>query len=478
MPLNIHDTIIAIATPQGEGAIGVIRLSGSNAIKMVNKVFSKDLELAQGYSVHFGKISVTEEGLTSQSLKDVAGDEPQSTTLDEVLLTVFRAPKSYTKEDVVEISFHGSPFILSEALNLFINAGARLAKPGEFTQRAFLNGALDLAQAEAVADLIASESAAAHSLAMGQLKGGVSNEISKLRSELLDFVSLIELELDFGEEDVEFADREKLLQLIQKIMGIAARLADSFKLGNALKNGIVTVIAGRPNAGKSTLLNALLGEDRAIVSDLPGTTRDTIEETLVIEGVMFRLIDTAGIREAQDKIEAIGVQRTMEKIGQAAILLYLYDAVGLSQEEVAKDLAQFKREDMEVIAVANKEDLVHRLHDSQIPDWFAQLPAGHLIVSAESGSRLEELKQRLYQAGVGQGKKTEKVIISNVRHYQALKLAGEALASAEFAIREGLSGELIALDIRLAIHRLGEITGEITTDEVLGHIFGKFCIGK
>ena len=453
----IHDTIVAISTPPGVGAIGVIRLSGTHAVEIVDRVFSKNISKAAGYSVHFGNI-----------LK-------QDLVLDEVLATVFRGPKSYTKEDVVEVSFHGSPYILTEAMDLFVSQGARLANAGEFTQRAYLNGAFDLAQAEAVADLIASSSQAAHTLAMKQMKGGVSSEIKQLRQQLLDFTSLIELELDFGEEDVEFADRTQLMALIAKIRAMIGRLSDSFRLGNAIKTGINTVIAGRPNAGKSTLLNALLQEERAIVSEIPGTTRDTIEESLTIQGVQFRLIDTAGIREAEDQIEAIGVERTMEKIGQASILVYVYDVLGVSQEEVAADLATLSKPGVELIVLCNKWDMTQ---DNPAYHSNNSIPLEHHRISAKNNPSLQEVKQALYDAGIGTGMNSEQVIISNVRHLQALKKADVSLEEAEQGLEMGMSGELLSLDIRHGIHHLGEITGEISTDEVLGNIFGKFCIGK
>lgn len=455
-----HDTIVAITTPEGVGAIGVIRLSGYEAVNIVDSVFSKDLGEAKGHSLHFGEIL---DG---------------KTVLDEVLVSVFRGPRSYTKEDVAEVSFHGSPYILRSALDLFIRQGARLAKPGEFTQRAFLNGAMDLAQAEAVADLIASSSAKAHEIAISQMRGGVSDEIRRLRTELLDLTSLFELELDFAEEDVEFADRTQLMMLIRKIRSLAESLADTFRLGNAIREGIVTVIAGRPNAGKSTLLNTLLQEERAIVSDIPGTTRDTIEERLVINGIVFRIVDTAGIREAQDQIEAIGVQRTMQSIGRASILVYLYDVTQTSQSERDADLAALRKDGLEIIVAANKWDAAESLHDNLFHHIQKALPATDLILSAKQQRGIDELKNTLYTAGVGAAASGSEVIISNSRHFHALREAGAALLDAENALQAGLTQELVSIDIRAAIRHLGEITGEISTDEVLGNIFGKFCIGK
>ncbi len=454
--MQLADTIVAISTPPGLGAIGLIRLSGPNAVDLVDQVFSKNIAQARGYSLHYGQI-----------LKD--GD-----LLDDVVVSVFRGPRSFTREDVCEVSFHGSPFILREALSLFAGLGARLAEAGEFTQRAFLNGAMDLAQAEAVADLIASTSSRSHELAMRQMRGGVSDEIGRLRDRLLHFTSLLELELDFAEEDVEFAERGELLELVRRIRRLAGSLAETFRLGNAIKEGIVTVIAGRPNAGKSTLLNALLREERAIVSDIPGTTRDTIEENIVLEGLNFRLIDTAGIRDATDKIEAIGVERTYEKVAGASVLLYMYDVVETTLEEVEQDLAALAREGLEVVVLANKVDL---LAGEGIPG--AGILEGHIRLAANRGGEgLEEVKAALVKAGGVLSVDSDSVIISNVRHYEALRKAGASLGEAEEGIELGVTQELVALDIRHAIHYLGEITGEITTDEVLGNIFSKFCIGK
>lgn len=434
-------------------------MSGKQSLPIADSLFSKDIADADGYTVHYGNF--------------MDGDA----VLDEVVMTVFRSPKSFTREDTVEISFHGSPFILQRALELLGSAGARFAEPGEFTRRAWLNGSMDLSQAEAVADLIASETAASHKLAMAQMRGGVSEEIGKLRVQLLDFVSLIELELDFGEEDVEFADRPKLLELVKLIQEVVSDLAETFRLGNAIKSGIQTVIAGRPNAGKSTLLNTLLQEERAIVSDIPGTTRDTIEEVLTIQGIKFRLVDTAGIREAQDQIEEIGVERTLEKVAGAAILVYLYDVVGTSPAEVEDDLSRLRRDGLEVIVVGNKADLRNSSDRARpVTTLDADLPS--IFISAKTGNNIDELRNSLVMAGTGNSVLGEQVIISNARHYQALQKVGENLASAEQGLQAGLSSELTAIDIRHAIHHLGEITGEITTDEVLGNIFSKFCIGK
>jgi tRNA modification GTPase len=458
--MHMHDTIAAIATPTGLGAIGVIRVSGPDAITLTDRAFGGKLAAAAGHTAHFGRF------------KRLDG-----TVLDEVLVTVFRAPRSFTREDTCEISFHGSPYILREAMQVLADLGARPALPGEFTQRAYLNGALDLAQAEAVADLIASSSARAHTIALQQLRGGVSNEIQRLRADLLHFTSLLELELDFAEEDVEFADRGQLLALVGRIRALTLRLVESFRLGNAIKEGIATVIAGRPNAGKSTLLNALLQEDRAIVSDIPGTTRDTIEEALVIEGLRYRLIDTAGIREAQDTIEAIGVERTLASIAKAQVLVYLYDPHTTSAVERDADLSRLQQPGLHVVVVRNKCDVAGGLAGLAAGSGSEVLP-GEVLISAREGMGLDGLRAALLATGGLDADHAGEVVISNVRHLQALQKAAAALESAEGAILGGLTQELVALDIRLAVHHLGEITGEITTDEVLGNIFSKFCIGK
>lgn len=462
MNTSIEDTIIALATPQGIGAIAVIRLSGSQALPICNAMFpSKDLSQQQSHTIHYG------------TLRDES-----NTILDEVLISIFKGPNSYTGEDVLEISCHGSPFIRQQIIELFIRNGIRPATAGEFTMRAFLNGKLDLSQAEAVADLIASDSASSHELAVQQMRGGFSQEISQLRQQLVDFASLIELELDFSEEDVEFADRSKLITLVDKILRLIRALTDSFKLGNVIKNGVSTVIAGRPNAGKSTLLNALLKEERAIVSEIAGTTRDTIEEVLNINGIQFRLIDTAGIREAGDQIEAIGVEKTMEKIQQSALLIYVFDAAKLREEDVHEDLSKLVRDGLHVLAVANKMDL----NPSLKPEWYYKdglLTADQLItVSAINNMNLEYLKECLHRSVLEERVQVSGSVVSNARHYAALTGAGESLDAVLHGLRSGVPGDLIAMDIRHSLHHLGLITGEVTTDDLLGNIFGKFCIGK
>jgi len=487
---DLSSTIIALATPPGVGAIGVLRLSGPRAIILTDTIFKgKRLENQPSHTAHFGKIVDEHERI-----------------LDEVLVTLFKGPHSYTGEDTTEISCHGSPYILQEIIQLCLKKGARLADPGEFTLRAFLNGKMDLTQAEAVADLIASESAAAHDVAIRQLRGGFKNEIQKLREELIHFASLVELELDFGEEDVEFADRNDLKKLVNQIREHLRPLIQSFALGNALKMGVTTVIAGRPNAGKSTLLNALLNEERAIVSDIPGTTRDTIEEVLNIRGIQFRLIDTAGIREAQDTIEAIGVARTMEKIEQAAILVYVWDvAGGMTIREVHEDLERLSKSSRlgksDLVVVCNKMDR-NPLFDTawlldptlpgvhpyllgevgsqlSVPSTRDKLSGSSLIpVSAKNAMNIEYLKEKLFEAAAGEGVNTESTVVTNARHHDALRRADEALADVLTGLDSNITGDFIAQDIRRSLAYLGEITGEIGVEDLLGNIFGKFCIGK
>lgn len=453
-----NETIVALSTPPGIGAIGVIRLSGKEAITITNAVFSgKDLLKQESHTIHFGLI------------KD--GD----IVIDEVLVSLFIAPKSYTKENVVEISCHGSNYIIQKIITLLIKNGASAAKPGEFTLRAFLNGGLDLSQAEAVADLISSDSAAAHNVAMNQLRGGFSTELNILREQLIHFASMIELELDFAEEDVEFANRDQLQDLINKITLVLSKLIRSFELGNVIKEGINTVIAGRPNAGKSTLLNALLNEDRAIVSDIAGTTRDTIEEILNINGINFRLIDTAGIREATDTIEAIGVEKTMQKISQSALLVYLFDVVNLSATEIQEDILSLYRPGLPFIAVANKIDLSYSDRFKEL-----KLPADiqFLAISARENQQIEELKVLLYETAVGDQLSDNHTMVTNIRHVEALQRTQSALANVSHGLSNPVTSDFLAMDIKQALHYLGEITGQVTTDDLLENIFSKFCIGK
>lgn len=462
MSHHLTDTIVALATPSGVGAIGVLRLSGPDAIRIVNGVFhGKNLEAQDSHTVHLGTIR-NDEGRI----------------LDEVLATVFVAPKSYTGENVVEVSCHGSDYIIQEVMQLFIAKGARTANPGEYTLRAFLNGQMDLSQAEAVADLIASSSKSSHAIAMQQMRGGFSDEIKKLRQELIDFASLIELELDFSEEDVEFADRSKLEALVQKIQRIIKALLDSFQLGNVLKNGVSTVIAGRPNAGKSTLLNALLNEERAIVSEIAGTTRDTIEEVLNIKGVQFRIIDTAGIRDATDTIEAIGVEKTMEKVQSSALLVYVFDVVDTQPEEVRADLEKLAHENIHVLVVANKMDLNPYTEKEHYFPVNSSADYHWVPVSALNKMNIDYLKESLHDAVLSKKVNLESTIVANARHYEALQKAYEDLDRVLQGLASGITSDFVAMDIRASLHHLGEITGEISTDDLLGNIFGRFCIGK
>ena len=461
---NINDTIVALATPQGTGAIGVIRLSGLQAISLADDVFTgKPLTEAASHTIHLGTIR-----------------DEDGRILDEVLISLFIAPRSYTGENVVEVSCHGSPYILQSVIQLLVRKGARLAQPGEFTLRAFLNGKLDLSQAEAVADLIASSSKSSHALALQQMRGGFSNEIQQLRQQLIDFASLIELELDFGEEDVEFANRDELRKLVEKIQKLVRALIQSFQLGNVMKNGVQTVIAGRPNAGKSTLLNALLNEERAIVSDIAGTTRDTIEEVLNIDGINFRLIDTAGIRDAQDQIEAIGVEKTLEKISQSSLLVYVFDVIKTQPPDLHADLERLLKPDTHLLLVANKMDLNPY---TKFEHYFSEPPlpvteASWVPVSAINNMNVGYLKEKLHQAVVNDRVGQSNTIVSNARHYEALQKTDESLTAVLHGLETGVTSDLVALDIRQALYYLGEITGEVTTDDLLGNIFGKFCIGK
>ena len=451
------DTIVAVATASGIGAIAVIRLSGPEAIALTNSVFKgKDLTKQASHTIHFG--TIRDEGKV----------------LDEVLVSLFVAPHSYTKEDVVEISCHGSDFIMQQIVQLLLKHGARLANAGEFTKRAFLNGQFDLAQAEAVADLIASDSALSHEVAMKQMRGGFSQEIKRLRTDLVHFASMIELELDFGEEDVEFADRDQLRQLIGNIQSIIRELLKSFELGNVIKNGVPTVIVGKPNAGKSTLLNKLLNEEKAIVSDVPGTTRDFIEDEISIEGITFRFIDTAGLRETTDKVEMLGVERTMQKLSQSSLIIYLFDIMEETAAEVQAELNKLNPDKRPILAVANKMDQAP-------PEKLAAFASidGVLQISAAEGANLDALKQALVQkVNLGKLNTQSQTIVTNLRHVNSLHKTYTALDDVLHGVASGMSGDLIAADIRRALYSLGEITGEITTDDLLDNIFTKFCIGK
>lgn len=451
------DIIAALATARGQSAIGVIRLSGPGSIALVNAVFKgKNLETQAPNTLHFGRI-YDEEGV-----------------LDEVVVSLFHAPHSYTGEEVVEISGHGSPWMLDRMLQLFVRKGARMAEPGEFTLRAFLNGKLDLSQAEAVADLIASDSKAAHRLAMEQMRGGFSKRINALRDELIHFVSLIELELDFGEEDVEFADKAALRELLLQVRITVNELLHSYRDGRVLKEGVPTVIAGKPNAGKSTLLNALLNEERAIVSDIAGTTRDTIEESLLIHGVQFRLMDTAGLREhTTDVIEQMGIDRTLERIQQARLVLYLFDIQHTDVKSLKEELAQIDREGIERIVVGNKVD--QKENEAAYLEAFAEI--NNLVLISAATGRIQPLLESLSQLADKLNQQSG-ISVTNSRHYQALFQASEHLERALTGLDSGITGDFLAMDIRQALHHLAEITGQISTEEILGSIFGRFCIGK
>lgn len=477
MMIQLSDTIVAVATPPGMGAIGIIRLSGSQAIFIANQLFSgKDLTKVESHTLHFGSV------------------KNQDKVVDEVVVSIYKNPKSYTGENVVEISCHGSQYILQQVLELCIKNGARLAEAGEFTQRAFLNGKLDLASAEAVQDLISSENKASHDLAMKQMRGGFTKDIEALREQLIHFASMIELELDFGEEDVEFANRDELVTLVQKALDYIYTLTDSFQLGNAIKNGVSTVLAGRPNAGKSTLLNVLLNEERAIVSDIAGTTRDTIEEVTTIKGVQFRLIDTAGIREASDAIEKIGVQRTMEKVNSSSILVYIFDVTEMQPKDVKRELLEIlnarnerretrdekkqKNFQLSTILVANKMDLYPNVN---LDDFaFEGLPKDRIIsTSALNKMNVEHLKNELYHLAIGQELSNGNTIVSNARHYEALSKASEALEQVVKSIQNNISSDFVAMDIRHALNYLGVIIGKVDVDgDILESIFRRFCIGK
>ena len=462
--LNTNDTIVAISTPPGEGAIGVIRLSGSDAIAITGKIFSgKDLNKQKTHTLHFGKIM---DG---------------TTVIDEVVVSLYKGPKSYTGEDVVEISCHGSDFVLRQVISLCMANGARMAKPGEFTLRAFLNGKLDLTQAEAVADLIASQSGSAHKAAIHNLRGGFSEDLKQMREQLIQFSALIELELDFSQEDVEFADRTKFFELITRLTYATGQLIDSFQLGNVIKNGVRVAIIGRPNAGKSTLLNALLNEDRAIVSDIAGTTRDTIEETLNINGILFRLVDTAGIRaHSTDIIELKGMERSVEAMNKADIVVYLFDLAeslktNAVKTEVIDQKEVFEKSGAQYLLVGNKADATGM---EQAQDVFKDAGENIIFISAKNKENIKLLKDALYDLVAAGQIKQEGTIITNARHYGALQEVMRSLKDIKNGMDNNLPGDLISLDIRRCLHYLGEITGQITNEDTLDYIFSKFCIGK
>ncbi len=456
---SINETIVALATPPGEGAIGIIRLSGEDAIAIANKIFKgKDLLRQPTHTIHFGRIA--------------DGD----VLIDEVVVSLFKGPKSYTGEDVVEISCHGSQYVLEQVIQLCVKNGAVPAKPGEFTQRAFLNGKMDLTQAEAVVDLIASQSGAAHHAAMYNLRGGFSEELRQMREELIKFSALIELELDFSQEDVEFADRTMLYELINRLNERTKQLIDSFALGNVIKKGVNVAIIGKPNAGKSTLLNALLNEERAIVSEIAGTTRDTIEEALNINGILFRIVDTAGIREhTADVIEQIGVQRSRDAMSKADIVVYLFDVAESESAAVRGQKEEFDKSGVKYLLVGNKADAVNVEYAKQ---QFSGIDAPILYISAKNKENIHELKQQLYDIVAAGQVKQEGAIVTNLRHLTGLQEVQKSLQDVKAGMDNNIASDLISLDIRRCLYYLGEITGEITTEDKLDYIFSKFCIGK
>lgn len=466
-----QDTIVALATPSGAGAIAIIRISGKDALTIAASVFEsvsgKDILKQKTHTIHLGHI--------------VDGAK----VYDQVLLSIFKGPNSYTGENVIEISCHGSTYIQQQIIQLLLRKGCKMAEPGEFTLRAFINGKLDLSQAEAVADLIASENEASHQIAMQQMRGGFSNEIAKLREELLNFASLIELELDFAEEDVEFADRTQFYDLLERIEFVLKRLIDSFAVGNVIKNGIPVAIVGEPNVGKSTLLNALLNEERAIVSEIAGTTRDTIEDELVINGISFRFIDTAGIRETKDIVESIGIKKTFEKIEQAQVIVYLLDSSGILdlRFEISDKLQNVKVEVEKIrnqfplkplIIIGNKADT---LSESQIQNLKSEIPE-ILLISAKENTNIEALKEQLLSFVNTGALRNNETIVTNTRHYDSLLKALEEIQKVKFGLQSNISSDLMAIDIRQALYYFGEITGQVTNDELLGNIFANFCIGK
>ena len=462
-----NDTICALATANGMGAIAVIRISGPEAISKVAQIYqskfntTKSLNDADSHTIHLGYV--------------MDGD----TIVDEALFSIFKNPHSYTGEDVVEISTHGSIYIQQKVLELLNKIGIRNANPGEYTFRAFWNGKMDLTQAEAVADLIASDSKASHEIAIKQMRGGFSNQIKDLREQMINFAALMELELDFPEEDVEFADRTQFYALLNELQSILKRLADSFAFGNVIKNGVPVAIVGAPNAGKSTLLNALLNEERAIVSEIEGTTRDTIEETIYIDGIGFRFIDTAGIREANDTIARIGIEKTFEKIDNATIIIYLYDANITSDNQISNQLDDLQGKGKIIFNVANKIDVTN--NESAISDAIKQefKDIVHIEISAKDHFNIEALKENLIHQIKLKGTSQDDTIVTNSRHLEALQNTLSQIGKIKQGMDVGLPGDLLAMDIREALTYLGHITGEIDVDQdILGTIFGKFCIGK
>ena len=462
-----NDTIIALATPAGAGAIAIIRLSGTDAITIASKHFEsvsgKILENQKSHTIHLGYI------------KD------GKNVLDQALISIFKDPHSYTGENVIEISCHGSPYIQQQIIQLFLRNGCRTADAGEFTLRAFLNGKMDLSQAEAVADLISSDNAASHQIAVQQMRGGFSNEIKQLRTELLNFASLIELELDFSEEDVEFADRTQFKELLTRIQKVLQSLIDSFAVGNVIKNGIPVAIVGEPNVGKSTLLNAFLNEERALVSDIAGTTRDTIEDEISIGGIGFRFIDTAGIRETQDVVEGMGIKRTFEKIEQAQVVLLLVDGSKLLADDkklknIVIDFQKIKNQNPQkpLVLLVNKADTLSEDDKKKLGTYLDDVK----YLSAKTGEGVEELQNSLLEFVNTGALRNNETIVTNTRHYDSLLKALEEIEKVQFGMKENLSSDLMAIDVKEALYHLGEITGQVTNDELLGNIFANFCIGK
>ena len=462
METTNSDTIVALATPPGVGAIGVVRLSGTAAIRIADTIFwGKKLEKQESHTLHFGLIKDGED------------------VIDEVLVSLFKGPNSFTGENSVEISAHGSPFVLQQIIELCIKNGARLATAGEFTQRAFMNGKLDLSQAESVADIITAESKGQHELAIKQMRGGYSEQIESLRQELIDFTALIELELDFSEEDVEFADREKFYSLINKTNSVIENLVQSFQYGNVLKNGVPVAIVGEPNVGKSTLLNALLNEEKAIVSDIAGTTRDFIEDELTIDGISFRFIDTAGIRLTEDVLEAKGIERSYQKLKDASIVLYLAD-ITKPHKEIAQDVKNIEfATDQDVIVLLNKSDKMDSTCSAYDVEEAVSVLTNYtaLEISAANNRNLDKLKKLLVET-IEKRKVQTDIQVSNARHLNALQTAQESLQKVENGLKHNVSGEFISIDARVALDALGSITGKITNEDVLSSVFSRFCIGK
>lgn len=456
--MSYSDNIVALATPSGTGAIAVIRVSGPQAISIVDQLFKsikgKELVQQKSHTIHLGNI--------------VDGAK----ILDEALVSIFKGPHSYTGENVVEISCHGSPFIQQQIIQLLLRNGCRTASAGEFTLRAFLNGKMDLSQAEAVADLIASDSEAAHDIAMQQMRGGFSNEIQELRQELLNFASLIELELDFSQEDVEFADRTQFNELLTKISNVLKKLIDSFALGNVIKNGIPVAIVGQPNVGKSTLLNVLLNEERAIVSEIAGTTRDTVEDQISLNGINFRFIDTAGIRETEDVVEKIGIERTFDKIEKARLIVYLFDGMNFNIKEL--ESIQERYPNKQLLPICNKMDLLNEEQKNKVQKEIPNV----LFLSAKFKTGISELENKLLSLVDSGALSGDSTIVTSSRHYDALLKALEEIQKVKEGLDMELSSDLMAIDIRQALYHLGEITGSVTTDDLLGNIFSNFCIGK